>query len=289
MNKSFKIAATALLLSLSTLVSGQVVNSLVRETDPAAMGLAGASVAMQANAYALYNNPAAMSLASGRFAAAAAYGILQPSSVKMGAISAASYLKLGEKWALGVGFQRLGYDPYDITSEEGRSTSQFTPSEMELSLAASWQFVKGLSAGVKFNYASIGLSPDYSKAVICADLGLSYTRGTLTAGLNARNLGSQMMDFRAGAAYGIAGATVYVQGEYLQGAGVMAAIGAQYALKEMVFFRAGYHLGSAETAIPSYLSLGLGLHFSGVRLDVSYLTASKTLGNTLAFGLGYVF
>lgn len=134
MNKSFKIAATAFLLSLSTLLRGQVVNSLVRETDPAAMGLAGAGVAMQANAYALYNNPAAISLASGRFAA-----------------------------------------------------------------------------------------------------------------------------------------------------------GAQYALKDMVFFRAGYHLGSSETAIPPYLSLGLGFHFRGIRLDVSFLTASETLGNTLAFGLGYVF
>ena len=289
MNKSFKIAAAALLLLFSTLVRAQVANSLIRETDPAAMGIAGASVAMQADAYALYNNPAAMSLASGRFAAAAAYGILQPSSVKMGAISVASYFKLNEKLALGLGFQRFGYEPYDIASGEGRISSEFTPSEFAFSLGASWQFVEGLSAGAKFNYASVRLSPDYSKPVICADLGLSYARGAFAAGLNARNLGSKVMDLRAGASYEIVGITVYAQGEYLQQAGMMAALGVQYALKDMVFFRAGYHLGSAEKAIPSYLSLGLGFHFSGFRLDVSYFTASKTLGNTLAFGVGYSF
>ena len=32
-----------------------------------------------------------------------------------------------------------------------------------------------------------------------------------------------------------------------------------------------------------------GLQYAGFRLDVTFLTASKTLGNTLLFGLGYSF
>ena len=41
--------------------------------------------------------------------------------------------------------------------------------------------------------------------------------------------------------------------------------------------------------LPTYASLGLGLQYAGIHLDVTFLTASKTLGNTLLFGLGYAF
>ena len=35
---------------------------------------------------------------------------------------------------------------------------------------------------------------------------------------------------------------------------------------------------------PSYLALGLGVKFLGIHLDVSYLTASKALGNSVTIG-----
>jgi len=53
--------------------------------------------------------------------------------------------------------------------------------------------------------------------------------------------------------------------------------------------RGGFHYGDAAKALPTYASLGLGLQYAGVRLDVAFLTASQSLGNTLLFGLGYSF
>lgn len=287
MKKVISIIAVALLLP--ALSNAQILNSLIRETNPAAAGLAGASVAMQADAYALQNNPAAMSLSADKGAFAVGYGILQPQTVKMGALSAAGMFKLSEKFALGAGFQRFGYQPYAITSEEGRSSAEFTPSEMAFSLGASYQIVKGLSAGVKLNYASLALSPDSKKGVFCGDIGLTYTTGTITAAVNARNLGSSVMDIRAGASYSIASISAYAQGEYLAGAGIMAAVGAQYSFRDMLFARAGFHYGDAQKGIPSYGSLGLGGKFKGITLDAAYLLGAKGETGTMLFSLGYSF
>ena len=67
------------------------------------------------------------------------------------------------------------------------------------------------------------------------------------------------------------------------------ALGAQYGWNDMVFARAGFHLGTGKAPLPTYASVGLGVKFVGVHLDVSYLLASKVLGNTLCVGIGYAF
>ncbi len=54
------------------------------------------------------------------------------------------------------------------------------------------------------------------------------------------------------------------------------------ALSVKDFMSPSYELGAGMMA-------GAGLQFSAFRLDVSFLTASETLGNTLAFGVGYSF
>ena len=69
----------------------------------------------------------------------------------------------------------------------------------------------------------------------------------------------------------------------------MAGLGLEYTLADIVSLRGGFHYGDAAKALPTYASLGLGLQFAGVSLDVTFLTASQSLGNTLLFGLGYSF
>ena len=58
----------------------------------------------------------------------------------------------------------------------------------------------------------------------------------------------------------------------------------------MVAVRAGYRYGG-KSVIPSFTSVGIGLKFVGITLDVAYLMADKTspMRNTLEFGLGYRF
>ena len=69
----------------------------------------------------------------------------------------------------------------------------------------------------------------------------------------------------------------------------MAAFGVEYGIADIVFVRGGFHYGDNAKGIPTYASLGLGVQFAGVHLDAAYLTASKTLRNSLQISLGYAF
>ena len=77
--------------------------------------------------------------------------------------------------------------------------------------------------------------------------------------------------------------------DYLFSGALMAGLGLEYCIVDIVSVRAGYHYGDAAKALPSFASVGLGVKFAGVHLDAAFLLASKTLGNTLMIGLGYSF
>ena len=87
----------------------------------------------------------------------------------------------------------------------------------------------------------------------------------------------------------VAGLTVGAEVDYLFSGALMAGLGVEYTIVDIVSLRGGFHYGDAAKAIPMYASLGLGVKFAGVHLDFSYLLASQTLGNSLLFGLGYSF
>ena len=268
-------------------VQAQVVTVLT-DSDPASLGMAGASVASQATAFSLDNNPAAMSMYEGKMAAGASYFSFQPAAVKSDIISALGFYKLTERLSAGLLFKSLSYEPYDVTSAEGRSTSTYSPGELELGLGASYLIIDGLSVGVNAKYANLRLYENTSVTAFMFDLAARYTNGPLAAGINARNLGSDYFNLKVGAAYTISAFTASAQAEYLANVGLMGSLGAQYSYKDMLFARVGFHLGK-EDRIPSFLSLGAGVKFAGFVLDLSYLTLSKTLGNSLLLGLSYAF
>ena len=87
----------------------------------------------------------------------------------------------------------------------------------------------------------------------------------------------------------VSGLTIGAEVDYLFQGGLMAGLGVEYTIVDIVSLRGGFHYGDAAKAVPMYASLGLGVKFAGVHLDAAFLLASKTLGNTLMFGLGYSF
>ena len=58
--------------------------------------------------------------------------------------------------------------------------------------------------------------------------------------------------------------------------------------KDLAFLRLGYSYGG-KSAFPSYFSAGLGVKYSGFKLDATYLLGSAAIGGTLGVGLGYCF
>lgn len=296
---------------------GQSLTFLTIPQDSRTLSMGGASVAMDANAYAVNNNPAAMSLSGDKGAIGANYLIWQPDVADNNLISGATYLKLGDKLGLGISGNSFSYKAYDIYNSYGSTTSTFKPSELALNLGLSYRVISNLSVGANIKYISSSLASDdfvsdYKNAnSVAFDLSAMYKLGNLNVAVMATNIGSKISygttsafgsydlpsTVKAGAAYnlGINDNSSLVgtleAGYLLYSSGAFVGLGAEYSYRNMLFVRGGYHYGDDTITIPSYASLGVGAKLFGVSLDIAYLLAGSDspLKNTLSFGLGWCF
>lgn len=289
------IAATIVSLSLSA----QSIAFLNINPDPVTAGVAGTGIARTADAYAVENNIAAAALNGPKMAAAAGFGMWQPKAANTKLISAAGYYRITDRFALGVQFKDMSYPAYSNVSGDGRIRDSFSPMELTAALGAAYRIADGFSAGVNLRFIRSSLAETAKASAFGADIALKYEKDAFQAGLSVCNLGTpvsygedkyaQPGIARLGAAYSIAGLTASVEADYLFAGGLMAGIGLEYTFADIVSVRAGFHYGDPAKAMPMYASLGLGVQFAGFRLDAAFLTASKTVGNTLLLGLGYSF
>ncbi len=284
--------------------SAQTLPSLLVGSDASTLGMATTSVGKVSGAFSLEGNVASMSLGEDRFAAGASFGLWQPDYAKDKVISVGSTYRLGERFALGLQYKDFRQPSYDIVSESGSVKDSFTPGETAIALGAAYSITNFLSVGVTGRMVRSSLGEDAAASVFGADAALFYRKDALSAGLSVNNLGGkvnyggddydQPMLARVGGAYRIGDpkastVTPSVEADVLFKGGFMAGLGVEYSYKSMLFARGGFHYGDKEKAVPTYASLGLGVRFLGVSLDVAYLTASDILGNSISFGFGYRF
>lgn len=214
--------------------------------------------------------------------------------------------KFSDRMGLSLGFASQTGEAYDELNGDGSVVGSITPKDMVIAAGFGFGLSESLSFGLNARFAKQTLAPDASYNGVSGDVyvlyrpmdALSLTAGVSTLGSSVKSVTkksfSQPASARFGATYRLSlaeehaieanlGADYYFSGNY----GV--AVGAEYGWKGMVFARAGYRMASKEAVIPSHAGIGLGAKWNGIRLDVSFLTASKALGNTLAVGLGYSF
>lgn len=295
--KRFLLIFVAAAVSLS--LSAQGVAFLNINPDPVTAGVAGTGIARTADAYAGENNIAATALNGPRMAAAVGFGMWQPKNANAKLISAGGFYRITQRLALGLQFKDLAYQSYSIVSGDGRVRESFTPMELTATLGIAYRIVDGLSAGVNLRFLSSTLAETAKASAFGGDIALKYEKGAFQAGLSVCNLGTpvnyggenytQPGIVRAGVAYSIVGLTASAEVDYLFSGALMAGLGLEYCLADIVSLRGGFHYGDPAKAIPTYASFGLGVQFAGIRIDAAFLTASKTLGNTLMFSLGYAF
>ena len=219
-----------------------------------------------------------------------------PSVAKANHINLLSGIRIGKRVGVGltVGYQ-MGED---FAMMDG---TFFMPSELLVGLGAGVAFTDYLSIGVKAQYARQGLTKDVAYKAFVADAFLLFNMAGFKATAGVASVGTPVKaadgtryalpaSAKIGAGYGFDfGLSLQADTDIYFAGGFAAAGGVQYAWKDMLFARAGYHYGSATAPVPSYLALGLGVKFYGVHLDVSYLTASQALGNSFTIGVGYAF
>ena len=294
-----KIIAVIVLMTSALAASAQALPSLLVGADPAAAAMGGSALARPADAFAVDNNAAAMALSSKDFNVAASFGMWAPNTADNMLAGLGFFYRLSDKMALGFSGRMLRDKPYDITSATGQVTGSFAPSDLLAGLGVSFAVTDGLSLGVTGRFTSSSIASDMKGSALGADITAMYSGESFSAAAGLCNLGTpvsyggasyaQPMLVRAGGAFSASGITASAEADYLFSGALMAGLGLEYCVAGIASIRAGYHYGDTAKALASYASLGLGLQFSGISLDLAFLTASETLGNSLLFGLGYSF
>lgn len=279
------IAAVAAFASSAFAQNSSLFNSY---TDPVSAALGGATAALEADAYAVTNNPAAMSLYDGKAQAGVSYGSWAPKLVRYGAIGAAGFFKAG-KFAVGADFKYFMEPEIEKFSFEGAPMGTFKPQDLAVTIGASYGIGDKLSVGVAGKMISSTFNDKgKSASEFGADVMAMFKTGGLTASAGVCNLGSSVGAAKVGAAYSIAGFTATADGQYIFKGGYTASVGAQYNILGIVTPRLGYHLGNGYGAVGSFFSAGLGVSFKMLRVNASYFFGDA-MGNTFSAGLGLAF
>ncbi len=181
-------------------------------------------------------------------------------------------------------------------TDTGTPTGEFKSSESAIGLGFSYKVLDGLSVGLNARY--FAMSAASKASAFGVDINAAYSLEKINLGLAVCNLGSSYsfgttktslpMFAKVTATYELIDAlNIHGEIDYVIKGGLMAGIGAEYTIIDMISVRAGYHYG--DKAIPSYASAGLGFKIAGININAAYLLGSKTLANTIAVGIGYSF
>lgn len=310
--KRITIIAAAAALAISSLCSyAQDKNSahqFIRiPRDPANGAMAGAgSASTFTTSYSAFRNSAVIPFSDKTVDVGVSYQMWAPDGVKSNDVAAGVAYKVSDKFGFSVGFA------YDMGAEmqtfdaSGKSSGKFSPSDMMINAGLGFAFTEKIGAGVNVRYSSDKIADGVTSNGFGADVFVLYkalpelnlTAGVSSFGSSVKDASGQTFSLPMSAT--IAGAytaaideqnrvDVALDADYFFTGGLGAALGLQYSYDDLIFVRAGYHLGTDKAPLPSFATIGAGVKYSGFKLDVSFLTANPVIGNTLTIGVGVAF
>jgi opacity protein-like surface antigen len=277
--------------------------------NPVTSAFAGAGSAYNGTAaWSAFSNASILPFYEGTMDMAAGFQMWAPGTSKSTNIGIGTAVRIAPRLAFSVGYA-LNLYPTDPTFD-------FAAKHHVIALGVGIGLGESFSIGANARYAVENELPDYSLSGFSGDIFMAYqfnpdfrvtagvsTLGTSVSAKNGKKY-SQPTSAQVAVDWGTHFAQVHAlhvmaDGAYYFSGHYAVAAGLQYSWNEMVFVRAGYRFASKysdtssnevrECVIPSHLAVGIGAKFAGVHIDLSYLTASKALGNTLNIGLGYSF
>ena len=283
---------------MQALCGAQALQVMNIPADARTAGLAGAGAALDADAFVSARNVSAAALSDGTAAVGLDYNLWAPGGASLGIAGAGGFMRFG-RTAVALDARFFGAKPYDIISGVSKVIGTYKPRDIMAGIGVAYRIADPLSVGVTARFVSSDIAEKAKGTAFCADVNLSYSAGAFNAAAGVANLGSKISYggpsyalpamAKAGEAYSAAGLTASFEADYLFSGALMAGLGVEYCIADIVSVRAGYHYGDPAGAIPSYASLGLGAAFSGFSLDLAFITASDIIGNTLVFGAAYSF
>lgn len=298
--------AGALMLLFPALAGAQALPFTAAETDAASLGKAGANLTETGSiANASFYNAAVIPFSDAKFDVSAGYTMWQPSSINTNMINVGAAYNMNSKFGVALGFM-YGMNPaYDITDAGGAVKGQFKPSDMHVNVGLAYRFLPYLSLGANVGYASSTLAAEHSYGALAADVflmtkisGFKATLGVSNIGSSVKSAGGAKFALPASLALGVGYETTFAQkhsvdvaldADYYFDSYLAASLGAEYTYADFASVRAGFHYGGESVMQPTFASVGAGVKFMGIKLDLAYLIGSGAMKNTLALGLGYTF
>lgn len=304
MKKTWKIILAGLLVAAKAFgQEGDALPFTRIDRNPVTSAFAGAGAAYNGSAaYSALGNAAMLPFFGGTLDAAVSYQRWAPGLSVSNNISVGAAYKVLPRLGLSLGYTLENGAAYDIYEGPGDPSGIFYPKNHVIALGVGIGITEMISAGVNVRYARDVSAYGQILGGVNADIfagfqpseALRITAGLSTLGTRVAASWSQPASLKAAVNWspplpGDHALDLLADADYYFSGNFSAAAGLQYAWRQMLFVRAGYRLASEKCVIPGHLALGLGVQFSGFRLDVSWLTASLPLGNTLNVGLGYSF
>lgn len=299
MKKQYLVAALAFFLAGAAQAYAQntALNFTRIDRSPRTSALAGAGAASNGNgAYGAFKNAAALPSLRGLGEVFAGLQLWEMSNE----VDKTTNMMVGTGFRFGKFAVALGG-----VFQKCVPLGTYTPSDYLVSLGVAFRPIEQLSIGLNARYAGQSFSKEAKVGGFSADITLfsqitdniSVTGGVACIGPKVKGSAASFnLPTHANLAFAwrqplgeMHRIELMLDGEYDFSQAVAGAIGAEYAFSDLLFLRVGYRVAGENAVIPSHLALGVGLQFQGFRADVSYLTASPILGNTLNIGAAYRF
>ena len=204
-------------------------------------------------------------------------------------------------WA--VGFNATSVSDIEIRQRPGKPVSTFDANYFFMSLSSGFNVIDDLDFGATIKYIYEGLLSDQANG-LAFDFGLNFQTPVkgLTASTVIKNIGSMNAlrteetklpaDFRLGSSYQFGVESVKLDiitaaefQKYLDTDDIHFNLGCDIVYDQLLALRAGYQTGYESRGFTA----GLGIIWSSLRFDYSYMPFSLGLGNANLFSLQFKF
>lgn len=308
------ISAIVINICATNVYAQQAISFLNLNPDPQTAALGNASTALEATAFAVWNNTAATPFAQHKLAVGTAYGLWQPHFSSNHTFSAGGYCQIGSKLGVAAAFKAFTHQAYDLSDELGQRNGSYSPKEMLASVGAAYKLIPCLALSANLGFVSSDIAPENSAKTITFDAGAFLQLNFMQIGLSATNIGpkidygngnkySQPTNLKLGAAstkafgtdslHNTHSITATIQGGMvMQNQALFAEAGVKYCFKQRLSAALGCHLADQTKFTPSFLSLGLGLNMKHVEINAAYLIGLKNnspVNSSFTIGLSMIF
>ena len=302
-------AALALFLTAVSLHAqrSEALSFIRIDRNPVTSAFAGAGSASLGNvAWSAFSNASVLPHFDGRMDAAVSFQRWAPAISGGTRWNAGVAFKVAPRLGLSLGYARQRGVEMELLDEVGQEAGRFRPSDQLLAFGLAFGLGDKVALGVNGKYALQQVTESNRIAGFCGDVFASFEPLAdlrFTAGISS--FGPKVKS-QVGASYSLPTSAkaaadwclrfsdafsldLLADADYFFSGNYGFSVGTELAWNRMAFLRAGYRYASAGCVLPGHVALGAGFRISGFHVDVTWLTASPALGNTISAGLGYAF